>query len=87
MIYISIESFSGTYPKDISYPASVRGKKWRTLLNFHESIENETKNDEINLFLQKVELKMKTIQNTAVQSIFKKADHSLSSIGSNIICA
>ena len=36
------------------------------LLNFHESIENETKDeDEINLFSQKVELKMKTIQNPA----------------------
>ena len=39
---------------------------WRMLLNFRESIENETKDeDEINLFSQKVELKMKTIQNPA----------------------
>ena len=36
------------------------------LLKFRESIENETKDeDEINLFSQKVELKMKTIQNPA----------------------
>ena len=46
---------------------------WRLLLNFRESVENESKDaDEISIFSKHVELEIKNIQNpSAVQYMLK----------------